>query len=40
MLKYLIKKIKCNLICCCKSKCSLNNEEELIPPPKYIETII
>lgn len=26
MFKSLIKKIKCKLLCCCKSKCSLNEE--------------
>ena len=38
MLKYLIKKIKCNIMCCCKSKCSLNEDSN--NPPKYNETII
>lgn len=38
MFKSLIKKIKCNMLCCCKSKCSLN--EESPDPPKYHETIV
>ena len=46
MLKYLLKKLKC--MCCCNSKCSLNDEDydyysgkvKNLNPPKYIETTI
>lgn len=37
MIKSLIKKIKCKMFCCFKSKCSLN--EEKINPPDYKESI-